>query len=203
MKERPIIFDAESVRAILAGIKTQTRRVVKLRPPYQMDERDDGTPWPYATTWSEGDAGTPWMPCPYGAGGDRLWAREAWMQVFDTPPIYAYRAEKGLFGEDTYGRWRSPIHMPRAASRITLRVDDVRVQRVQNIDEYDARAEGVVLGTVAQIANANSAAASVTHCGAFSRRWDAINAKRGYTWSSNPWVWAVTFSVVAKEGGEA
>ena len=72
MKERPIIMTGHSVRAILDGRKTQTRRIVKVDGA-TIDERDDGSPWPY---WSDGDDGSPWAPCPYGAPGDRLWVRE-------------------------------------------------------------------------------------------------------------------------------
>jgi hypothetical protein len=77
-KERPILFSAPMVRAILAGTKTQTRRVVKLTGPDVIEERDDGSRWPHCVTWAHGDDGSPWYACPYGQPGDRLWVRETW-----------------------------------------------------------------------------------------------------------------------------
>ena len=213
MTERPILFSGEMVRAILDGRKTQTRRVIKPQPecdcaPLEfLDGLND------RRTWSGCDR--QWK-CPYGAVGDLLWVREIW-GVFDRSndwvedgqpsPLeidYAigYRADGDDFKDVEWkeapaehrqlladDRWRPSIHMPRWASRITLEVTDVRAQRVQDIDERDARAEGVTpFGGMCP---------SGSKCGtAFAILWDSINAKRGFPWESNPWVWAVTFRMV-------
>lgn len=194
---RPIIFSAPMVRAILDGRKTQTRRVLRLRPPYVMEELDDGTPWPYATTWAEGDDGTPWMPCHYGGPGDKLWVRETWGQPdsrheewsYSRGPTNAalpvlYRADKPTHGaDDEY--WRPSIHMPRWASRITLKVKEVRVERLQDITVEDIEAEGLKPFPTARPCQSRRK---------FRTTWDDINEKRsGCGWASNPWVWSVTF----------
>lgn len=197
-RELPILFTGEMVRAILDGRKTQTRRVVKLRPPY-----GDGL-----------------MPCPYGAPGDLLWVREAWhpvvahgcvMNTCDCGDVNVfYRAsdpnrqsEPRFFNDrDIPGEWCIPraaknggwvpgIFMPRWASRILLRVTDVRVERVQEISEEDARAEGVEgIGPRQRWAIER-----------FRALWDSVNAKRGYGWDVNPWVWVVGFEVEEVRGG--
>ena len=209
MKERPILFSGPMVRAILAGTKTQTRRVYKPRElePYEIiDELDDGRAWPY---WFDPNQGPEYHPvvCPYGAPGDRLWVREAFAlhRIHDpTPPAkvkpslllgVAYRAT----GDAADGRWRSSLHMPRWASRLTLEVTGVRVERLQAITEEDARAEGieprVTFGRTAPRIHVAS-----THREAFEALWDEINAPRGYGWDANPWVWVVEFRRV--EAGE-
>lgn len=249
MKSRPIIFDGESVRAILAGRKTQTRRVVKPQPTgeprpliewsrgiaaachdYSPDpaklaahaERLRGRVLPFTT--ESGSLGS--RPCPYGAPGDELWVREAWA-VEDASklklpeycgggnPDWIYYRDPVHIG--TGLTWRSPIFMPRWASRLTLRVTDVRVERVQDVSEADAIAEGATrresgwscdwsrVGELSRYATASAvksrdlaplsgrdvALGTARH--AFGNRWDAINAKRGFSWHSNPWVWVVSF----------
>lgn len=145
--------------------------------------------------------------CPFGVPGDRLWVRESFRFTCDEKSFscVAYEADgtarqmlclDGGDG-DPIGvgkacrpaifeslKWRPSIHMPRWASRITLKVTDVRVQRVQDISEEDAIAEGCQCAGVP---------ASLTNRGAFAKLWDSINAKDGNGWAANPWVWAVTF----------
>ena len=197
MKERPILFNADMVRAILDGRKTQTRRVVtakQMAKAHGLMMEDEAIDW-----------------CPYSRDGcRRLWVRETWRPFFDEGNLWdciEYRADgakikpSGL-DEDTGYRfdemcepgdlnphWRPSIHMPRWASRITLEVVDVRVERVKSIDHDDARKEGVVLDTVA-------GGGDDRYPWAFHRLWDSINAKRGRGWDVNPWVWAVTFKQV-------
>jgi hypothetical protein len=175
-KERPILFSAPMVRAILEGRKTQTRRAIKLRPPYVMDERDDGTPWPYDTTWSSGDQASPLMPCPYGKAGDRLWVRETFHRCpHCAGGFISYRAgdDRPLNPKCAAHGWKPSIHMPREASRITLGINGVRVERLQEITDADARAEGV------------------SGAEEFEELWCSING-RG-SWDANPYVWIVDF----------
>ena len=210
--ERPSLFTAPMVRAILDGTKTQTRRVVKtveLRHGYVgvrvvgnypsvVNLSDDGLTW-------RPHGGSPDVPyphpercCPYGVPGDQLWVRETWAtheKYDDTKPSevwwgatkwYRERGEAGL----NRGRWRPSIYMPRIFSRLSLDVTEVRLERVQDISEEDARAEGARTMTCVNPPSLNS------YREGFRRLWDSINAKRGYSWESNPWVWVVTFERV-------
>ena len=189
MKERPILFSAPMVRAILSGAKTQTRRVVKQDREGLLDCK----PTP---AW---DAFWQCVACPYGQPGDRLWVRETFGDC--TPGADAvvgtkwerpwYRADAddyGLLGHDGEGPvyvedvlWRPSIHMPRWASRILLEITDVRVERVQDISDRDARDEGAE-----HIGDCEGA-----YVAGFRRLWEAINGDD--SWAENPWVWVVTF----------
>lgn len=211
-KAHPILFTAEMVRAILDNRKNQTRRVISpqpiippdFAPPYISDgclscikRSPDFQGWFWV-----GDQQGKKIRCPY-AVGDLLWVREAWAmdQVFDDKPGSAgnklctrwFRADDTCAGptncNDTRGRWRSSRFMPRWASRITLRIKDVRVERVQEISETDAEAEGVigidsVLGIV------------IPYRADFRAIWERINGARGFGWSVNPYVWVIEFEVV-------
>lgn len=214
-RERPIIYSAPMVRAILEGRKSQTRRVAAV-PPYvrgseapqkgrgetpkhqapYFDAYNGGPLWCW---WDEYDRCGDGVKCPYGVPGDQLWVRETFSRsgltkYHDTGnpkdhggpenPCCAYaatgtykcgkRIPSAALAVGAH-KWQSPIHMPRWASRITLEITDVRVQRVQEISEEDARAEGVVGG------GPN-----------YMELWDSINGKRA-PWNSNPFVWALTF----------
>lgn len=190
MKERPILFSTDMVRAIRDGRKTMTRRVVKGNPgklgfsPFACKHDD------YL------DEHGRQYSCPYGVPGDRLWVRETWCtspaydkwKPRDLPigcPIW-YRAQ----ADDDMSKWRPSIFMPRWASRINLIVKDVRVELVQDISEDDAWCEGVSMDEVLDIPCSGPMGVAV-----FSRLWNSINAKRGYGWDSNPWVWVVEFEV--------
>ena len=203
MTERPIIFSVEMVRAILEGRKTQTRRVVKtlLMPTapgtdYCFHETKDGQ-WEIGYDYLDGTGQfLRYIKCPYGRPGDRLWVRETFghgcADFRTTRNEIHYRAD----GIDHIGhRWQPSIHMPRWASRITLEIVKVRVERVQEITDSDIRDEGTE--------NCQYALPPYcTHCGGhehlcnrdrFCDLWNSINAKRGYSWESNPWVWVVEF----------
>lgn len=185
MAERPIIFSGPMVRAILAGTKTQTRRVVKPQP-------SSGVRYsPFVPSGIEDGHGRELRP--RYCVGDTLWVRETWCPVDDTSmggeKWIDYRATPRYSAEHPAGwyeapddaealKWNASMFMPRWASRITLEVTDVRVQRVQEISEADARAEGME---------------SCTAYDQYRALWDLLNAKRDYSWSSNPWVWAITF----------
>jgi len=195
IKERPIMFSAPMVRAILDGKKSVTRRAIKLRPPYVMDERDDGSPWPYDTTWSQGDETPLLMPCPYGKVGDQLWVRETFHRCpHCVGGFISYRAggwlrlpsgspDDGGDRNDVDARplnytcvtdgWKPSIHMPREASRITLEITGVRAERLQEITDADARAEGV------------------NGVEEFEELWRSINGHG--SWDANPYVWTIDF----------
>ena len=197
MKERPILFSGPMVRAILAGTKTQTRRLVRL-PAH--DWALSGIPEFLAVG-------------PFGARGDRLWVREAWQvdaprdgswadtmfygdrispldwipERYRTPAHVLHRATWDDGTRSTALWWRPSIHMPRWASRLTLEVTEVRVQRLQDISEEDAKAEGVEM-----IDGDPTPPEWWSYRQEFGHLWDSLNAKRA-PWDSNPWVWAVSF----------
>jgi hypothetical protein len=233
MKDRPIIFSGEMVRAILSGRKSVTRRVVKLPDPAK-----HGTP--HAICPARESGWIAWygepkdmrdftsamyetgFPCPYGVPGDRLWVREAWRcfggaeyEYLHDPAHARYRENAGLTAAVSR-RWKSPILMPRWASRLTLEITDVRVERLQDLTHGDVWAElGREPGehmpakphdwdrmSEAQRAAKVRAEARTTYAAQcadadnlfadFARGWDSINGKRA-PWDSNPWVWALTF----------
>jgi hypothetical protein len=250
VRERPILFSGEMVRAILDGRKTQTRRVMQNQPfsntirfdrltgnldcyndylPPSATLLDVGRGANRYTTSLEEEGGSFAHLCPYGAPGDRLWVRETWTADFggtfsdmpgawwhEVPPslrteksaaMLYYAADASVYHApsrcepdqswdtrvsgweptelDLEGRrWRPSIHMPRWASRLTLEITDVRVQRVQEISNSDALAEGCL---PLQMDHGNA-----IPC--FEGLWDSLNAKRpGCRWADSPWVWAITF----------
>ncbi len=198
--ERPILFSGPMVRALLAGTKTQTRRVVKPQPPglWMKPETavitDHHGRWAFSRIAPNGMAvawprGSESIKCPYGIPGDTLWVREAFAPRYFDDGSSAYRADWNARGEDVVPepKWKPSIHMPRWASRITLRVTDVRVQRVRKISERDAQAEG---------AAKESGIGGMSYVNGFHRLWGSINAARGYGWDVDPWVWALTFERV-------
>lgn len=206
MTERPILFSAPMVRAILAGTKAQTRREVKV-PGVKSNLW--GGPLDYrgvAIVRADVDylsvPGVGPIFCPYGKPGDRLWVREAWDFIPEGDPGtpscagirywadagYELRTPPGNYNPMLYGkeRVRPSIHMPRWASRITLEVTGVRVERLQDISKADAIAEGV---------NAkHTADASYTARESYAVLWEQINGPG--SWDANPWVWVVEFKRV-------
>ena len=204
IKERPILFSGAMVRAILEGRKTVTRRVVKPQPAN--DWRFTGgygritSKHPHKdkfgvfirrgehTDFTEVDI----IPCPYGQPGDHLWVRET---CFINGPskgsevIYKADPLPNWEGEETDIRWRPSIHMPRWASRIQLEITSVRVERLQDISEEQAKAEGATC-ELAEIDSVRLGAASTYRAG-FQRLWQSINGPG--SWNANPWVWAVEF----------
>lgn len=215
MKERPILFSGAMVRAILDGSKTQTRRVAthRWRSRRQCEHTE-------AHQYTEGWVisrhcihGTGITLCPYGHPGDRLWVRETWRPWCDPEELTCvqYRADAGVMKPDTWDenqgfwcesvgdenaerdawgmtpRWRPSMHMPRWASRITLEIVGVRVERLQEITEADAVKEGCKPIVLSQH--------NLSGLGHFHSVWEEINAKRGYGWDINPWVWVIEFTV--------
>jgi hypothetical protein len=209
MKERPIIFSAPMVRAIMSGAKTQTRRAVKVRC-HSICENDDGKLWP----WSE-DAELAedfWHQCPFGEPGDRLWVRETWGALphmlggFQRESL-RYRADGEYQNERDTWRWRPSIHMPRWASRITLEITDVRVERLQDISEADAIAEGIDGAFVEggrywrnySLSDAEAMCAPMLNFPTESYRtlWESINGPG--SWDANPWVWVIEFKKLEQQ----
>lgn len=179
MKERPIIFQGEMVRAILDGRKTQTRRVVKDTGFYAIDPAIHGQE--VATRELKALA----TQCPYGAPSDRLWVRETFTD--EAGGIWPYLGDHIYYRADPLQpmceRWTPSILMPRWASRITLEITGVRVERLQDISEADAKSEG-----------AEPAECCHAHYHGFSKLWESINGKG--SWDVNPWVWVINFERV-------
>lgn len=181
MAEKPILFSDALVRAILDGKKTETRRLVKTQPSQRVVGDLLGQP-----KWYLDADPNKVIRCPFGAVGDALWIRECFAMVSEVDdgddPLPVYRADGADYSDyktidgDPF-RWRPSIHMPRAASRITLEITEVRVERVQDITEDGARREGFEPDGWPAREN-------------FARAWDAI-----YTgsWGRNDWVWVVCF----------
>jgi hypothetical protein len=193
--DRPILFNDAMVRAILSGAKTQTRRPVKPQPG--VGARLVGACVDPAQFFVDEDC--EFYRCPFGVPGDRLWVREAHAVTSHHPPddyphIF-YRADGAAHQHDgrsvcdtpdssAYqhtGKWTPSIHMPRWASRLTLRVTDVRVERVQDITETEASLEGFREG-------AGPFNGSAKHT--FAEAWPYKGAE---SWTANPWVWVVSF----------
>ena len=199
MKERPIIFSAPMVRAILDGRKTQTRRVVtQIKPFDPCDEGLDVYAWTHIEQW------------PYRIG-QILWVRETWQsaaamnQCHVADDYYVYRATDPDWETMEGWKWRPSIYMPREASRILLEITGVRVERVQDISEDDAWSEGIKRlgpgGTYHasyddELGSYNFPMARE----AYKELWDSINVKRGYGWGENPWVWEIEFKQAEGEG---
>ncbi len=221
MRERPILFSAPMVLALLAGTKTQTRRIVKPQPELDTSPLSPaGTfHWPCQRAGSMVD--THEMPSfsPYGTRGDRLWVKETWQAVrwwrdletgyyedcTTAPKIpkergswsVAYAANDPQADDKDRGFvWRPSIFMPRWASRITLEVTKVRVERLQQIDELDALAEGVEGQSLESVLDGVRGEYVVGKArDAYRQLWDEINGERA-NWDSNPWVWVVEFAVL-------
>lgn len=197
-KDRPILFSAPMVRALLDGSKTQTRRVAKLTDAAHVKEPRGHRRWhpadPDATKAS-----------PYGQPGDKLWVRETW--AHGVHALAAKRDEDGPFvyaATDSVqhrlgNKWTPGIHMFRYASRITLKITGVRVERLQDISEVDALAEGVYDGTACKCAEPLDFVRSCGNCGGrlidsiglYRALWEHLNGPG--SWDANPWVWVIEF----------
>jgi hypothetical protein len=211
MKEKQIPFSGAMVRAILAGTKTQTRRVVD-RDLWECLE--DGVPsdQQHIETDDTPMGGVPATRfCKYGQKGDRLWVRETWRtdagldhlkpSLFEGYSVkyladghVRVRRENAVIPDGFWGKTRPSIFMPRWASRISLEVTGVRVERVQEITEKDILAEGYPHGLGYRNHDGEP------HPGGslkwYSTLWNEINVDRGYGWDVNPWVWVVEFKRV-------
>lgn len=210
MTERPILFSGPMVRALLAGTKTQTRRVIK--------DQSIGERFSHMT--DDGLAHLDWLgdPCcgtgvwnvpeysarvssPYGKPGDRLWVREAFAgSIAYERHGYPLREWGNKLwyvadGEPRSGQWTRPrpsIHMPRSLSRITLEITGVRVERLQDISEADAQAEGCALECMTPTGDDSGSA--IYGPGGYMALWESLNGAG--SWDTNPWVWVVEFKRV-------
>jgi len=213
-RERPILFSGPMVKAILEGRKTQTRRIIQPQP----EKKDGGWYWS-SPRYDNGDGVhyfhtvilTPSLmeaweaACSYGVPGERLWVRETWSQPGGRLRYKADDEERTGKNRDVHV-WVPSIHMFRRHSRLDLEITEVRVERLQEISEEDARAEGACRTPAGCCRGCNSAGRNHTwpqghpDCSGtgharlhgFSALWDEINGKRA-PWASNPWVWAITF----------
>jgi hypothetical protein len=194
----PILFSSNMVRAYMDGRKTQTRRVINPQPEYVWGygvRIDDPDYFSVHVRYPGGHQPDPWIHCPYGKPGHTLWVRETWAVVntldhlkpseiqygdFSWPQVW-YKAtddHSADYRKDFFGKWRSPIFMPRWASRFELPILSIRPERLQDISEEDAKSEGV---------------ANLPYRYAYCMLWNEINAKRGYPWDTNPRVWRIEF----------
>jgi len=208
-KEKPILFNSEMVRAILDGRKTQTRRILKRQPVGNGFICSNGSHWGIKEpTFISKNS-------PYQVG-DLLWVRESYwyreedkMVCYDDAScrflnwskdkIFTKAGEKLESPSEMkqYGFKRMPsIFMPKALSRIWLEITAVRVERVQDISEVDAKAEGVVLSVDTLFPTINAATKQRQQ---FPILWNSINAKRGFSWESNPFVWVIEFKKAGKK----
>lgn len=220
-KERGIIFSPESVRAILAGVKTQTRRAINPQPPEGFHHNGrilwesfgpNPPPGPagfrFGTVSEEEEARRQGLAldgkryygqgCPHGRPGDLLWVRETW--GISGNGVF-YRADTAQPETVKYA-WKGPRSLKRKDARLVLELTGVRVQRVQDISEADAEAEGVekaieiTPGRVPPGQVGHRTGYGLSFCKGYRKTWDELNARRGFPWESNPWVWVVEFKEV-------
>lgn len=184
MADRPIIFSGPMVQALLAGRKSQTRRVLKPQPT---------GPVVYHQTLTSGMCVGLEREPPY-APGDRLYVREAIDKASDRDGVF-YRADyEAQHGDATGLGWRPSIHMPRWASRLTLTVTEVRVQRLQEISAGDSIAEGVECETCTAMGqSACHGRGCFASIDAYRTLWNSLHGPDA--WDANPWVVALTFNV--------
>lgn len=198
MKERPILMSGPLVVKTMQGLKTQTRRALRL-PAWFLKEY---------TTFGAAEIQAE-VECPYGRPKELLWVRETWNMrglAFGMKPrdgarmaaksAFYYRADDNGKWRPEWGGWRPAIHMPREASRLTLEITAVRAERLQDMDEDAPYAEGIPNDPRGFGASARAD---------FSRLWDSINGKRlvggrPVTWKADPWVWLITYKVASLYG---
>jgi hypothetical protein len=224
-KKKPILFSTDMVRAILDGKKTMTRRVIKPQPLddygqqcgpetiigpewYEPAETDkNGMLIPGAPIFGIYHHCDDWgIKCPYIPGEIR-WVRETFARyIKDGQQCYLYRADdndcnvaKLRGSESADDGWRPSIFMPKEVARIFLLVKDVRAERVQDITEEDAEKEGAHFHVPVKTAFVKERWEFLTARTKFCSLWDSINAKRGYGWDTNPYIWAISFERITKE----
>lgn len=204
MKEHPILYSTPMIRAKLEGRKFQTRRIIKVQPEAQLHPCGSSK-WYWSTDPS--DLKIPYVKCPYGKVGDVLWARETWCSVSRADCVggvttkYHYKADY----EDTF-KWKPSIHMPKEASRIWERITDIRVERLQDISEEDAIAEGVGCGfqmnsgwpDYTRIVNGLCEVTQDCARMSYATLWESINGEG--SWDLSPWVWVIETEILSTTG---
>ena len=191
--EHPILFSTEMVKALLEGRKTQTRQVIKPQPRMEFDMGKEHLAW-ITSGFRTIEAIAQY--CPYGEISDRLWVRESWasQHKYDhlPPRLIPHDANIHYAASENLGglMHRPSIFLPRWASRLTLEITDIRVQRLQEISEDDCEAEGILVTYL----KGNTCRVGCNH-NAYHDLWDSINGKT-HPWESNPFVWAISFKVM-------
>lgn len=194
MKERGILYTPDNIRAVRDRRKWQTRRIISPQPEriqegcydwYQRDKR---------LRWNQFTDAEFVARCPYGVVGDRLYVKEGFYAESDT--TVHYRLD-GWQYEDGAGKgWTSALFMPKKYARLWLEITDVRVERLQDISEADAIAEGIPLATVDIAVVGKHLVKGNLSIDRYARLWDSINEKDGHGWAVNEWVWVLTFKVI-------
>ncbi len=209
IKERPILFSAPMVRAILEGRKTVTRRAVKgqyLEGPWSVRRASHPRTEGHTHDWWLPTGSQPYTalnPCPYGKRGDRLWVRETHSFVPDPEEPAGYSQVLYAADGQRYGKNRPSIHMFRRDSRILLEITDVRVERLQDISEDQAKAEGVRLYTDhAELGEWWHVDGIDTYSADPRKSFELLWSSVGGEWGANPWVWVVEFKRVTERHDE-
>lgn len=211
MKERPILLNSAMVRAVLDGTKTQTRRVLKAPESVTAFKHFNGIRWDRMQGERRGDT----INCPYGQPGDRIYVRETWQHSnfpngpLDKDCLIFYQAD---YLDDPLGAdlehsgdgirrmWKPSIHMPRWVSRITLEITGVRVERLNDISEADAVAEGVYRYPDGNYTNyLSNTGYALNAKSSFASLWESINGAD--LLGATPWVWVIEFKVIELKGG--
>lgn len=199
MQFKPILFSTEMVKAILAGNKTMTRRtknldVINNSPDkWDLDFYERNFNERLCAVFSEAEIGIEkyCIPSPYGEVGDVLWVRESWCkatvyQSNNPVELFSYKATRKLPIET---KWKPCIHMPKTACRIFLKIKSIRVERLHDISEADAIAEGITLENLSGDWDHPPTAE-------FQNLWKKINGSD--SWDANPWVWVIEFEQISK-----
>lgn len=217
-KEHPIIFSTPMVQAILEGRKTMTRRIVKYPSKYKLNEligweikphKDDLNSFSF---WWDTKYTVPSFRCKYGKPEDLLWVRETHqyclIEDFDgagnDKEKILYKANPGdqeILDQFEESKWRPPIHMPKAATRLWLKIKSIKGERLQEISEKDAKAEGIMQGKNGYYLDyLNKHSWSIQHTelpiDSFKSLWKSIHGEE--SWDSNPWVWVIDFERIKK-----
>lgn len=197
MTEHPMLFSGTMIRALLDGTKTQTRRIIK--PP--LGSQAQFVKWEGESWLAQGligDIPIEWrskiLYCPHGVPGDRIWCKETFSPHPEFPSEIIYRADRGgdYQGQaQGHFKWKPSIFMPRSASRITLEIVSVGVERLNDITEADAKAEGAQERHNVFFHDFYQAQMDNTYRRNYAVLWETINGKR--SWADNPFVWKITF----------
>ncbi len=193
--ERPILFTPANIRAILEGRKTQTRRVIKPQPMDGKFPHEANGEWGLYLDRSTGGPYQHIGKCTHGLVGDRLWVTEGVIIHCGIPELIGYYMD-GCRATEHWMERRTAMFMPKWAARTWLEITEVRVERVQDISEEDAQAEGTSGDPLQKAAISlqltHNWDASHPYRSGYGYLWDSINGKK-HPWASNPWVWALTF----------
>lgn len=222
-KEKPIIFSTDMVKAIIDGRKTQTRRLIQPKKKnaegFKVGKRVHSNEVYSVWEIDENEHEICDLACPYGQSGDTLWVREPFSYLepehFFRGSRFVYKADIDWDSEEVRQdyikagypyQWKPSIYMPREAARLFLKIKSIRVERLQDITEEDALAEGSFLDrcTCSQMSRKNDDTPikkmfhqtwCCIHGYEFSSLWDSINGKK-HPWNSNPWVWVIEFEKI-------